>query len=96
MEAFGDRISYAVTLNEPNLHRLLDWIGLPDFVRDLERGDARRRRRAAGVEHYRVGNVVLPEDFDAMQAGPHRRPPRRQGGDQGTTATTCRSGGASR
>ena len=68
-EAFGDRISYAVTLNEPNLHRLLDWLGLPDFVRDLERVTLEGAARAAGVEHYRVGNVVLPEDYDGMQEG---------------------------
>ena len=69
MEAFGDRISYAVTLNEPNLHRLLDWLGLPDFVRDLERATLEGAARAAGVEHYRAGNVVLPEDHDGMQEG---------------------------
>ena len=69
MAAFGDRISHAVTLNEPNLHRLLDWIGLPDFVRDLERTTLEGAARVAGVDHYRVGNVVLPDDHDGMQEG---------------------------
>ena len=68
-QAFGDRISHAVTLNEPNLHRLLDWLGLPDFVRDLERATLEGAARAAGVEHYRAGNVVVPEDNEGMQEG---------------------------
>ena len=69
MEAFGDRIAYAMTMNEPKLARLLVWVNLPDFVRELGRGDARSGQRAAGVERYRVANVVVPEEFDAMQAG---------------------------
>ena len=49
MAAFGDRIGWAVTLNEPNLPRLLTWIDLPDFVRDLERAtlDAAEQRPPA-------------------------------------------------
>jgi beta-glucosidase len=69
MEAFGDRIAYAVTMNEPNLPRLLAWIDLPQFVRDLERATLEAAARSAGVDRYCVGNVVLPEDFDAMQEG---------------------------
>ena len=69
MEAFGDRLAYAVTMNEPNLARLLVWVNLPAFVRDLERATLETASEAAGVERYRVANVVLPEDFDAMQAG---------------------------
>jgi beta-glucosidase len=69
MSAFGDRIAFAVTLNEPNLHRLLDWIGLPAFVRDLERATLEAAARSAGVEHYCVGNVVVPDDYAALQAG---------------------------
>ena len=69
MTAFGDRIDWAVTLNEPNLPRLLTWIDLPEFVRDLERATLQAAGRAAGVERYRLGNVVLPEELDAMAAG---------------------------
>jgi beta-glucosidase len=69
MEAFGDRIAYAVTMNEPNLFRMLAWVDLPSFVRDLERTTLDSASRSAGVDRYRVSNVVLPEDFDAMQAG---------------------------
>ena len=69
MEAFGDRIAYAVTLNEPNLFRLLAWMQFPDFVRDLERATLEAAGAAAGVERYRAGNVVLPEEFDEMESG---------------------------
>jgi beta-glucosidase len=69
MKVLGDRIDWAVTLNEPNLPRLLTWIDLPEFVRDLERATLLAASRAAGVERYRLGNVVLPEELDAMAAG---------------------------
>ena len=75
MAAFGDRIGWAVTLNEPNLPRLLTWIDLPDFVRDLERATLAAASEAAGVERYRLGNVMLPEELDAMagaMAAAHR------------------------
>ena len=75
MSAFGDRIGWAVTLNEPNLPRLLTWIALPDFVRDLERATLVAASEAAGVERYRLGNVMLPEELDAMagaMAAAHR------------------------
>ena len=69
MDAFGDRIAWAVTLNEPNLTRLLTWVGLPDFVRDLERATLEAASAAAGVLSYRLGNVMLPEELDAMADG---------------------------
>jgi beta-glucosidase len=68
MARFGDRIAYAVTLNEPNLPRLLSWI-LPEFVIDLQRTSLAAASAAAGVRRYRSSNVVQPEDFDAMEAG---------------------------
>lgn len=69
MEAFGDRIAYAVTMNEPNLPHLLSWVHLPDFVRDLERATLAAASEAAGVERYRLANVMLPEELDAMADG---------------------------
>ncbi len=36
-DRLGDRIAMAVTMNEPNLPRLLSWLGLPGFVAALER-----------------------------------------------------------
>jgi beta-glucosidase len=69
MERFGDRIAYAVTMNENNLARLLTWIDLPAFVRDLERATLVAATEAAGVERYRLANVMLPEEMDAMADG---------------------------
>lgn len=66
---FGDRIAYAVTMNEPNLARLLTWIALPDFVRDLERATLAAASAAAGVERYRLSNVMLPEEMDEFADG---------------------------
>jgi len=74
-ERFGDRISSAVTMNEPNLARLLGWLHLPDFVRDLEQQTLAGASTAAGVPRYRLSNVMLAEEMDdmadAMEAG-HR------------------------
>jgi beta-glucosidase len=69
IDRFGDRIAFVVTLNEPDLPRLLSWMGLPDAVRDLERATLDGASVAAGVPRYRVANVVLPEDFDAIADG---------------------------
>ncbi|HEX5202171.1 family 1 glycosylhydrolase [Paractinoplanes rhizophilus] len=69
MAAFGDRIAAGVTLNEPNLPRLLSWTAIPDSVRDLERATLAAAGAAAGVPRYRLANVMLPEEFDAMADG---------------------------
>ena len=83
MAAFGDRIAIAVTLNEPDLPRMLTWAHLPDFVRDLERATLVAAGGAAGVPRYRLSNVVVPEEMDAIgdgMAAGHRAAP---GGHQG-------------
>jgi beta-glucosidase len=69
MARFGDRIAYAITMNENNLARLLTWIGFPEFVRDLERATLAAATEATGVERYRLANVMLPEEMDAMADG---------------------------
>jgi beta-glucosidase len=69
MQRFGDRIAYAVTLNEPNLPHVLAWLGLPDFIRDLERATLSAASAKAGVAAYRLSNVVLPEDLQAVEDG---------------------------
>ncbi len=69
MQRFGDRIAVAVTMNEPNLARLLSWLTLPDFVRDLERATLEAASQATGVPAYRLSNVMLPEEMDALADG---------------------------
>ena len=65
----GSKIDYVVTLNEPNLPRLLSWIHLPQFVRDLEAATLQAASEAAGVEKYRLSNVMLPAEMDAIGDG---------------------------
>ncbi len=69
MDSFGDRIAIAVTLNEPDLPEMLSWADLPPFVAELERATLAAAEKAAGVQRYRAGNVMLREDFDGMRAG---------------------------
>jgi beta-glucosidase len=69
MERFGDRLAYVVTLNEPNLPHVLSWLNLPDAVRQVERATLEAASRAAGVPTYRLANVVLPEELEAMEDG---------------------------
>ena len=68
-EAFGDRIAYGVTLNEPQLQRILDWIPLPDFVWDANRATLAAASKAAGVERYRSGNVTDPAEWTDLEDG---------------------------
>lgn len=68
-DRIGDRIAYALTLNEPNLPRLLSWVPIPDFVRDLERATLDAAGKAAGVDRYRLANVAVPEEFGALEDG---------------------------
>jgi len=69
MAAFGDRIAVAVTLNEPDLPRMLTWAGLPPEIRVLEAATLAAASEAAGVPRYRAGNVALPGEMDAMGDG---------------------------
>lgn len=65
----GHKLAYAVTLNEPNIARLLTWIGLPDFIAELDRQTLEACSRDAGVAKYRLANVVLEEDREAIEDG---------------------------
>ena len=69
MAAFGMKIAIAVTMNEPDLPRMLTWAGLPPFVRELEAATLAAASDAAGVPRYRMSNVVLPEERDAICDG---------------------------
>lgn len=68
-EHLSEAVAWAVTLNEPNLPRLLSWFPIPDGARELERATLAAASEAAGVPRYRVGNVVLPEEMDAIADG---------------------------
>ena len=68
-EHLGESVAWAVTLNEPNLPRLLSWFDIPAAARDLERATLAAASQQAGVPRYRVGNVVLPEEMDAIAGG---------------------------
>lgn len=69
IDRIGDRVRAVITFNEPNLPEMLTWSGLPPFVADLERATLQAASRAAGVERYRTGNVMIAEDFAAMREG---------------------------
>jgi beta-glucosidase len=66
MDHFGAGIAVAVTLNEPNLPHLLSWSAAAD---SLDRATLEAAAREAGVPRYRLTNVMLPEDFEAMASG---------------------------
>jgi beta-glucosidase len=68
-EALGDGAAWAVTVNEPNLPRLLNWFHIPAEARSLERATLLAAGEQAGVPRYRASNMVLPEEMDAMAAG---------------------------
>ena len=70
MDRLGGGIAVAITLNEPNLPRLLSWLNFPEAVaRAWSARPWKPRAEAAGVDRYRLANVVLPEEFDAMEDG---------------------------
>jgi beta-glucosidase len=68
-EAFGDRIAYALTLNEPQLHRILQWIPLPDFVYEQNKAMLDAASESAGVERFRVANVWIPAEYEELEDG---------------------------
>jgi beta-glucosidase len=68
-ERIAHKIAFAVTLNEPNLGRLLKWVGLPSFVHDLERATLEACSLQAGVPKYRLANVLLEEEMGDIEDG---------------------------
>ncbi len=61
MARFGDRIAYAVTLNEPNLEQLLQAGGkLPAEAETLKSRMLAAAARAAGSDTYASANVIPP------------------------------------
>ena len=83
MERFGDRIAYAVTMNEPNLTRLLTWLDAARLHPDARAGHAgrsERGRRRAGVP---PGQRDAPRGDGRLGGRDGRGPRRRAGRDQG-------------
>ena len=71
----GSRLEYAVTLNEPQLSRLLQEV-LPPFVWDKNRKTLDTAAKRLGVEKYSTGNVVDVADLDEIEKNlllAHRR-----------------------
>ena len=62
------RIGYAVTLNEPNIMRLLRWIGLPPQVFEKQRAMLAAAASALGVPKFSAANAANLEDLDAQLA----------------------------
>lgn len=69
VENIGQKLEYIVTLNEPNLPTLLSAIGLPDFVEQLTRQTLDAAGKAAGVERYRLANVVRSDEAQEVEMG---------------------------
>jgi beta-glucosidase len=65
----GHKLEYIVTLNEPNLPTLLGAIGLPDFIEDLTRKTIDAASKAAGVDKYRLANVVRSDETQEIEMG---------------------------
>jgi beta-glucosidase len=60
----GSAIGHAVTLNEPNLMRLLKWLGLPPQVFEGQRAMLSAAARSLGVEKFSAANATNLEDLD--------------------------------
>ncbi|MFJ2263755.1 family 1 glycosylhydrolase [Streptomyces sp. NPDC087844] len=68
MARFGDRIAYAVTLNEPNLEQLLqEGAKLPPEAEALKNEMLAAAARAAGTAGYASANVIPAERQDEFQ-----------------------------
>lgn len=64
----ADGIAYAVTLNEPNILRLLKALGFPPPENDPQRAMLAEAARQCGTSKFVAVNVANIEDVDAMQA----------------------------
>ena len=62
---FGDLISHAMTLNEPNIMPILRYV-LPAPVLDLQRAMLSAAATTLGVKKFTAANAANAEDVDAM------------------------------
>ena len=72
IERFGDRIDYVITFNEPDLMAMLKHHNLPAFVQQLSDATVEACSKAAGVERYRLANVMRLDDIEDYAVGMER------------------------
>ncbi|WP_102159196.1 family 1 glycosylhydrolase [Zhihengliuella halotolerans] len=69
-DRIADKITLAVTLNEPNLEQVLLAAGtIPPAFQDRKREMLEAAARDAGTATYRSANVILPEEQEAFRDG---------------------------
>lgn len=66
--AFGDRIAYAITFNEPNLLSILKFV-LPPQVWDIQKVTLESAAKQLGVKRFVSANVAGFDDLPELQAG---------------------------
>ncbi|OZG49228.1 glycoside hydrolase family 1 protein [Bombiscardovia coagulans] len=69
LDRIGDRIALAITLNEPDLPRILVNGTLPAEVIKIQRSCLDAASKKAGVARYRAGNVFNPEELTSLELG---------------------------
>lgn len=67
-ERIGDRVGAFITFNEPNLPQILKWADLPDVDADT-RAMLDEAAAVADTTRYRLGNIVLRDEFEPMIRG---------------------------
>lgn len=63
----GDRLRYAVTINEPNIEHLLKWGNLPPEFQAIKRAMRAAAAKASGVGQYSAFTSILPEELDVFR-----------------------------
>lgn len=69
MRTMGDGIHMAITFNEPNLPKVIDGLGLPKFILDLQEANLDRATQLTGSERFVTTNVVRAADLEPLEAG---------------------------
>lgn len=63
----GDRLRYAVTINEPNIEHLLRWANLPPELQGLKRAMRASAAKMAGTQQFSAFTSILPEELDIFR-----------------------------
>lgn len=69
MRAMGAGIHAAITFNEPNLPKLIEALGLPKFILDLQEATLEQATRLTGSDRFVATNVVRSADIEGIEAG---------------------------